>query len=151
MKKNYHRLTNEHREELNNNPLYQKVAFEFRDGWFELINELGKNITNLCKMTNQELPEIRQIKEKFGTLRYYYKDNCESETIKKAISALVQVAESRSGQICEKCGTWGETMVEGGCWVTVCQEHAADGAMTVAEWMRHMEQVREERNKSKES
>ena len=57
-----------------------------------------------------------QVKEKFGSLRFYYDGGDEY------IRALVNFAESMSGRICEKCGSPGKT--RGGGWVrTLCDEH----------------------------
>ena len=65
-------MKTENIEKLNSLEIYQKVAFEFKDGWNGLVYELGKDIEDLCKLANCELPLIQQIKEKFGTLRFYY-------------------------------------------------------------------------------
>jgi hypothetical protein len=59
---------------------------------------------------------VQQIKEKFGTLSFYYSGGDER------IHGLVQMAESMSGNICEDCGKPGKR--RGGGWVrTLCDEH----------------------------
>jgi len=63
-----------------------------------------------------ELPQVTldQVKEKFGTLRFYYTGGDEY------ISGMVAMAESMSGVICESCGNPGEQ--KGGGWVrTICE------------------------------
>lgn len=58
-----------------------------------------------------------QIKEKFGTLRFYYTGGDDY------IDGLVRMAESMSAVTCETCGNPGER--HGGGWVTtLCKEHA---------------------------
>jgi hypothetical protein len=60
---------------------------------------------------------VDQVKEKFGTLRFYYTGGDEY------ISGLVAMAESMSGVTCEECGNPGKRV--GGGWVTtLCKEHA---------------------------
>ena len=71
----------------------------------------------------REVPEIVQqvvavqVKEKFGTLRFYYSGG------DKYVSGLVAMAESMSGVTCERCGTPGR--LQGRGWIkTLCEQHA---------------------------
>lgn len=58
-----------------------------------------------------------QVKEKFGTLRFYYEGGDEY------VSGIVAMAESMSGRICEECGAEGKQ--RGGGWIqTLCDAHA---------------------------
>jgi hypothetical protein len=59
---------------------------------------------------------LDQVKEKFGTLRFYYSGGDDY------ISGLVSMAESMSGITCEECGKPG-TSTSGGWIKTVCVEH----------------------------
>ena len=88
-------MKTENIEKLNSLEIYQKVAFEFKDGWNGLVYELGKDIEDLCKLANCELPLIQQIKEKFGTLRFYYNtlNSQYPKIIEKSIRALVSQAK----------------------------------------------------------
>lgn len=115
----------ENREKLKSLEIYKKVAFEFKDGWTKLVYDLGKDIEDLCKLTNCGLPKIQQIKEKFGTLRFYYNtlNSQYSEIVEKSIRALVFQAEMKSSNTCEVCGKYGEVKVNGGIYTTVCKEH----------------------------
>lgn len=62
--------------------------------------------------------EIHQVKEKFGTLRYYFgttKSGVESDIM----YAIERWAENRSASTCESCGKFGE--LRGDSWViTLC-------------------------------
>ena len=59
---------------------------------------------------------VQQVKEKFGTLRYY----CGGTD---RIYAFVRLAERLSEHTCEECGRWGK--VRDGSWIrTLCDEHA---------------------------
>jgi len=62
---------------------------------------------------------IDQIKEKFGTLRFYYSGGDEY------ISGMVTLAESMSSVTCEECGSIGER--RSGGWIrTLCDTHEAE-------------------------
>lgn len=64
----------------------------------------------------ENLPVITQIKEKFGTLSFYYNGGNER------VDALVGFAESMSGKICEECGDKGSLDTAG--WLkTHCVRH----------------------------
>lgn len=125
-------MTNTKLKELK---IFEKVAFEFKDGWIDLVYNLGKDITELCELTNCELPYIQQIKEKMGTLKFYY--NCLNspypEIVEKSIRALVQQAENKSANICEVCGKYGELRTNG-IFHTSCENHKLENSMTAEEW-----------------
>ena len=62
---------------------------------------------------------VSQVKEKFGTLRFYYYGGDEK------IDGMVRMAESMSGCTCEECGKPGRTNNNG--WLrTLCEEHAKE-------------------------
>lgn len=60
-----------------------------------------------------------QVKEKFGTLRFYYNGGDE------VISGMVRMAESMSAVTCETCGNPG-TLRGSGWRYTACDEHVSD-------------------------
>ena len=68
--------------------------FECGSGWNELICNLIKDLIGIG--WNKE---IGQIKEKFGTLRFY-PGGCTEEQWK-----LIREAERKSATVCECCGT----------------------------------------------
>ena len=60
-----------------------------------------------------------QVKEKFGTLRFYYNGGDDF------IDGVVSFAEGMSSEVCEYCGNKGKTRHGG--WVrTLCDKHAQD-------------------------
>ena len=63
---------------------------------------------------------IQQMKEKFGTLRFYYSGGNDR------IHALVNLTENLSASVCEVCGTLGTLCKKsGGSWVkTLCEDCA---------------------------
>jgi hypothetical protein len=66
------------------------------DGWFDLIEETCKKIT---ENDPDNTVIFVQIKEKFGQLRIYFNGGPEE------IHKIVGEAERRSAHICENCGT----------------------------------------------
>lgn len=103
------------------------------NGWFELLH-------NLCSYLQwhtdkNKFPQViaQQVKEKFGTLRFYYSldysdhilDTDEKTSIRRCSEqdGAIQFAESMSARICEICGAFNNTvasMSRGGWCKTLC-------------------------------
>jgi hypothetical protein len=78
-------------------------------GWASLINELYDN--------KPEDVRVLQVKEKFGTLRFYV------SSAQEDYLALIDNCQTRSAIICEECGAEGR--LRDGVWmVTLCDECA---------------------------
>lgn len=96
-------------------------GFECGDGWFDILDHLMGNIQHHIDWKNREkeiVPQVvlEQVKEKFGTLRFYYRGGDDY------IHGMVAMAESMSGIMCEVCGAPGQR--EGGGWIkTLCETH----------------------------
>lgn len=97
-------------------------GFECGDGWFNILDQLMGNIQHHIDWKNKKEEVVAQVtldqvKEKFGTLRFYYTGGDD------VIDGMVRMAESMSGVTCEECGNPGKRI--GGGWVTtLCEEHA---------------------------
>ena len=94
-------------------------GFECGDGWFNILDQLMGNIQHHIDWKNKKEEVVAQVtldqvKEKFGTLRFYYSGGDDY------ISGLVSMAESMTGVTCEECGNPGES--RGGGWIhTYCE------------------------------
>jgi len=94
-------------------------GFDCGDGWYNILNQLMGNIQHHIDWKNRNgevVPQVTldQVKEKFGTLRFYYTGGDD------IIDGMVRMAESMSGVTCEGCGNVGER--KGGGWVhTYCE------------------------------
>ena len=108
-------------------------------GWYKLIIETDRKLAYICPDY-----EIHQVKEKFGTLRYYwgipYDTTCfngkseeEKELIMSIMRDVVAQAEHRSGRICEQCGEFGRIR-EGGYFLTLCAACAKEKNYTISEF-----------------
>jgi hypothetical protein len=93
-------------------------GFECGDGWFPILNHLMGNIQSHINWKSGECSQVTldQVKEKFGTLRFYYTGGDDY------IRGLVSMAESMSSITCETCGNPG-TRTRGGWIKTACKEH----------------------------
>jgi hypothetical protein len=116
-------------------------GFECGDGWFNILNQLMSNIQHHIDWNNQNFEKgykqykqvtqvtLDQVKEKFGTLRFYYTGGDDE------ISGMVRMAESMSGVTCEECGNPGES--RGGGWVhtycTPCEIKREEASKKAAE------------------
>lgn len=92
-------------------------GFECCDGWFDLIYKLCQDIQNTIDSDKDEYqPEVLQVKEKFGGLRFYI-DSGSSEVHK-----LINSAEAKSYDICEYCGSEDEVTQTTGWIKTICKK-----------------------------
>ena len=92
--------------------------FECGDGWYDLIDTLLMHIERNLKP--EQVVYISQIKEKFGTLRFYCHD-VDEETY-----AMIDFAQMMSGKICEVCGNRGQIRDDNGWYSATCEEHKRD-------------------------
>ena len=106
-------------------------GFECGDGWFNILDQLMGNIQHHIDWRNKKEEFVAQVtldqvKEKFGTLRFYYTGGDEH------ISGMVRMAESMSGVICEECGAPGKRCGSG--WIyTACDTHTKPEHLTEQE------------------
>ena len=120
--------------------LYGAWGCECGAGWYELLRGLCGEITEVYQRHDRPVDIIvDQVKEKFGTLRYYYHfDGCDprlhaldfmgggsirfgqgATELQKEVSAIVRKWEEKSAEVCEYCGAPGS--LRKGRWIsTLC-------------------------------
>jgi len=96
-------------------------GFECGEGWFNIIDQLCHSIQRHIDWKNRNKEEVaqviaEQVKEKFGTLRFYYRGGDDY------IDGLVSMAESMTEVTCEECGKPGKSR-DGGWIRTLCDDH----------------------------
>jgi hypothetical protein len=110
-------------------------GIECESGWYDLLNHLCSQIQHHTDWSNQQRAErlkdnpynldipdevvqvtVSQVKEKFGTLRFYYDGGDER------IDGMVRMAESMSSVICGTCGDRAQLRGRG-WWYTACEKH----------------------------
>ena len=110
-------------------PTRSLMCFGFPDdGWFELLKELSDKI-----VTSGIAVRAMQVKEKFGTLRFYvdYPQGSSNDDWHK-IESLIREAEEKSAVTCEFCGKPGQERSEG--WIkTLCDDCNTEREATRAE------------------
>ena len=108
-------------------------GFAIGEGWWPIVEVLCSHIQQHIDWINfniNKYPErgvepveqvvVAQIKEKFGSLRFYY-DGGDAY-----VRGLVEMAESWAGRSCEICGERG-TRGDNNGWVsTLCPTHRAE-------------------------
>lgn len=99
---------------------FMPIAFGFDcdDGWFDLLLEcvigLEAEINKLPEDAQNTITAT-QVKEKFGTLRFYLSGFTDK------MDAIIAEAERKSGVTCEMCGKPGKR--RGRNWIsTLCQD-----------------------------
>lgn len=88
-------------------------GFECGDGWMDLIYRLSQAISTHIGSAGLDVVAT-QVKEKFGTLRFYV-DGGDEEVFR-----LIDSAEQESATICESCGAPGTLTMKGWC-STLCE------------------------------
>lgn len=91
-------------------------GFECGDGWFWLIDKLCESIQNYIDSNHKQQLEATQVKEKYGSLRFYYTGG------DKLIEGMIWLAEFLSNSICENCGEHGENKTINNWLYTLCEE-----------------------------
>lgn len=92
-----------------------KYAMENPDKIRESIPELEAKLNKAIA----DLPMIEQVKEKFGTLRFYVSGASDE------VNNYITFAESMSAHVCEECGAPGESRNDG--WIKVlCDKHHSE-------------------------
>jgi hypothetical protein len=86
------------------------ISCNFGNGWFDIIWGLSGRIEAILKdMSEDERPVALQVKEKFGTLRFYmaYKEDGEwnfTREIPELFDTIINQATKLSSITCEWCG-----------------------------------------------
>ncbi len=115
-------------------------------GWYDIVDRLCSDIEKELGPQGCTTLEIRQIKQKFGTPRFYcqlgdsrdlhidvikrggghqhFVSQPASEDKVERVRELVRAACAASETICEKCGRVGKTLVHNHWYLTRCEEHA---------------------------
>jgi hypothetical protein len=95
------------------------------DGWKDIVLKADEMLSFIDPDY-----EIHQIKEKFGTLRYYYGSTVTHGSVQSDIMRAIETwAERRSAFTCETCGKFGELRELS--WIrTLCDEcHSSEPSL----------------------
>lgn len=114
---------------------FPMFGIECQSGWYNILNALCFQIQHHIDWNNSQrerllesnpynikIPDeiaqvvVTQVKEKFGTLRFYYDGGDEQ------IHGMARMAEAMSAVTCETCGNSGKFRGRG-WYYTACDEH----------------------------
>lgn len=91
-------------------------GFSHGNGWYDLIDKLSEKLEPFGVVA-------AQVKEKFGSLRFYlnYPHHLDDKTFDK-IREIKNEFELKSSSICENCGKPGKTISDEGWLRTICDK-----------------------------
>jgi hypothetical protein len=92
-----------------------QFGFECGDGWYWLLKQTFKIVSDYCKWNKKPFPQITQIKEKYGSLNIYHYGSDEM------VDGMIWMAEHLSNHICEDCGTNVNVGKTEGWIYTICE------------------------------
>ena len=95
-------------------------GFECDDRWYWLLDHLCSQLQ--WDIDHNKYPQLEavQVKEKFGTLRFYVSGSNEEQ------QAIISFAELLSGSICERCGSTDEVTQTSGWIQSLCKKCIGD-------------------------
>lgn len=103
-------------------------GFECGPGWYGLLEEGMSKIQYVCDIAalSGEPAQLvaDQIKEKFGTLSFYYHVEGGNELSRKILGDIVDRMERESSRTCEVTGKPGHLCSNNGWLATRCREEA---------------------------
>ena len=81
-------------------------GFEIGDGWFGIIDALSEVLSSRIEGHESPGPEVQQVKQKFGSLRFHIDEP-------NSVGAIVDLAEQMSCRVCEISGRPGRLCLIG--------------------------------------
>jgi hypothetical protein len=94
------------------------------DGWRELVERAVDRVADTLAGAPSGSVTIVEAKEKFATLRMYWRGTRLTKAAEEAVTDAIALAEARSACTCEVCGAEGVLHQVGGQLLTACTEHA---------------------------
>ena len=106
---------------LDQSEAYDTAVYD--SGWHLLIRDMLRELDGVLTGTGVRF-ELRQIKEKLGYLRCYYRLPGASDELRNAVAAAYERAVERSGQTCIECGAPASMSRHDGRIGPLCPRHA---------------------------
>ncbi len=95
-------------------------GFELSDGWSQIIAMLCARLDTILQGAPGASIEVRQVKEKFGGLRFYYELHGANDETAAAVREAVDLAAATCAHVCEQCGRRSTVEDSGGWLSTLC-------------------------------
>ncbi len=116
--------------------LYGAFGLEIGDGWYQLIQDMCREIAAAYEAEGAAADlVVDQVKEKYGTLRFYYHHKAPgteaqalgclpvSSELRQTVERIVDDYEEKSAHVCELCGKPGSLREDLEWMLTLCDEH----------------------------
>jgi hypothetical protein len=101
-------------------------GLEVGDGWFWLLDNLCAELQFQADKNGYPQVEATQVKEKYGTLRFYYTFANSEKTYPQEkysyLDGMISLAEYLTYSICEQCGATNNVKQTEGWIVTLCEK-----------------------------
>lgn len=99
-------------------------------GWHGLVDELCQKLDGVLRESYEKYSledfqcgfTVMQIKEKFGSLRFYFTCDSHDPHLYDKVASIIGEAEINSSRICEITGNPGQICVSGNWLKTLCEE-----------------------------
>jgi hypothetical protein len=75
-------------------------GFECGDGWYQLLYDLSKDLTDYMEQNPSINLEVMQVKSKFGSLRFHLDEDQDDEVTR----AMIDRAKERARFVCQDTG-----------------------------------------------
>ncbi len=112
-------------DRLNEDSSFSLFGFEITNGWYGILHHAFSQMQLRIK-DHQAIVRVRQVKEKYGTLRLYIQTN------DNECNRIADQAEDKSETACEICGAKGE-LNSSGWWQVRCESHFEVGNIEMSE------------------
>jgi hypothetical protein len=103
-------------------------GMEFHDGWNDLIDKCLHKLQYFCDLSSKDGETVQviatQLKEKYGTLSFYFTGEGGKREDWDIIDDIITEAEIRSAHTCEVTGKEGTVCKRGGWYRTLSYEQA---------------------------
>lgn len=111
--------------------VFEKVSLDIGPGWVPLIEEALDHLDGISYSIDGEMQTYlkglvaKQVKEKFGGLRFYYElgDTAVSSHVAGYVSGVIGYTEDRATATCEQCGQCGQIRSDLHWIRALCDEH----------------------------
>jgi hypothetical protein len=109
---------------------FDRPMIEIKDGhegWRQLIDDAFEAVDEVLSKYSGKYFRIVQVKEKFGVLRIYFRQEGRSSEVNNRLFEIMRDAEMRSQHFCEVCGAPARLGRQRGRVSVRCPSCAPDG------------------------
>ncbi len=102
------------------------------EGWRRLIDTAFSSVEQILLDYPRASFRIVQVKEKFGALRIYFREEGFPAEVSARLHEIMQAANDQSSYVCEICGASARLGKQRGCVSVRCPSCAPDGWVPIS-------------------